>query len=248
MRKKFLKLLSENFHYPENDILISRLLKEYGAVFVARNGAVAPDRVVFENESDVSAWQSAVSRQTETVGGKIIELQTPAMNALKEAIGEAELNNLTISPRGDDSARRNYSGTVALWESRVNPGLTHWVSQGRLDKAEAERIKSLPVPEQIAEILRLEDQGIYFAKSLDKSIIYSVAPPGTSQHISMLAFDVKEHENPKVRQILADHGWFQTVISDLPHFTYLGAMESDLPDLGLKKVFDDGRIYWIPDI
>ena len=64
----------------------------------------------------------------------------------------------------------------------------------------------------------------------------------------MLALDVKELENPQVRHILADHGWFQTVISDLPHFTYLGAKESDLPALGLKKVSDDGRTYWIPNI
>ena len=224
------------------------MLKEYGAMFVAKNGAVPPDKVGFDNESEVSAWQSNVSKSSENVGGTTIELQTPAMNALKEAISNAQQNGLTISPRGDDAARRNYSGTVALWESRVNPGLDHWVGKGRLQKTEADRIRSLPVSSQIAEIFRLEDQGIYFAKSLDKSIIYSVAPPGTSQHISMLALDVKEHENPKVRQILADHGWFQTVISDLPHFTYLGAKESDLSALGLKKVSDGGRNYWIPNI
>ena len=106
----------------------------------------------------------------------------------------------------------------------------------------------MPIPEQIAEIFKLEEQGIYFAKSLDKSIIYSVAPPGTSQHISMLALDVKEHGNAKVREILANHGWFQTVVSDLPHFTYLGAKETDLPNLDLKKVSDGGRVYWIPNI
>jgi len=43
-------------------------------------------------------------------------------------------------------------------------------------------------------------------KSLDKSIIYSVAPPGASQHLSMLALDVKEFQNAKVRETLARHG------------------------------------------
>ena len=231
-----------------NDPVGKKMLKEYGAMFVATGGAVAPDKVVFANEAEVSAWQSSVSKQAENIGGTNIELQTPAMNALKKAIKEAEQNGLTISPRGEDAARRNYSGTVSLWESRVNPALTHWVGKGRLQQTEAERIKSMPIPEQIAEIFRLEDQGMYFAKSLDKSIIYSVAPPGTSQHISMLALDVKEFENPQVRQILAANGWFQTVVSDLPHFTFLGAKESDLPALGLKKVSGDGRVYWIPNI
>ena len=45
----------------------------------------------------------------------------------------------------------------------------------------------------------------------------------------MLAFDVNEFDNPRVREILAKHGWFQTVLSDLPHFTYLGLKEKDLP-------------------
>jgi len=75
-----------------------------------------------------------------------------------------------------------------------------------------------------------------------------VAPPGTSQHLSMLALDVKEFENAKVREILAAHGWFQTVASDLPHFTYIGAKESELPGLGLKKTTSGGRTFWVPDI
>ena len=239
--------LSDKFQIP-SDAVGRKMLKEYGAMFVAKNGALPPEKVVFDSESEVSAWQSAVAKSSETINGTAIELQTPAMNALKDAIREAQQSGQSISPRGSDAARRDYSGTVSLWASRVNPGLDHWVSKGRLQKSDADRIRALPVVSQIAEIFRLEEQGMYFAKSLDKSIIYSVAPPGTSQHISMLALDVNEHENPKVRQILADHGWVQTVISDLPHFTYLGAKESELSALGLKKVSDGGRTYWIPNL
>jgi hypothetical protein len=100
----------------------------------------------------------------------------------------------------------------------------------------------------VPEILELEERGIYFAKDLSKSIIYSVAPPGTSQHLSMLAIDIAEFENPRVREIMAKNGWFQTVVSDLPHFTYLGTDENDLPDLGLKTVVSGDRRFWIPDI
>jgi len=155
---------------------------------------------------------------------------------------------MTITPRGSDASKRNYAGTVTNWASRVNPGLDHWTGNGRITADEARRIRSLSPFEQVPEIFKLEAQGIYFAKDLSKSIIYSVAPPGTSQHLSMLALDVNEHENAKVRQILAKHGWFQTVVSDLPHFTFLGVPESDLPKRGLKKRTDGGRTYWLPDI
>jgi hypothetical protein len=97
-------------------------------------------------------------------------------------------------------------------------------------------------------VLALETKGIWFAKDLSKSIIYSVAPPGTSQHLAMLAFDVKEFAERRVREILARNGWFQTVVSDLPHFTYLGVAENDLPDLGLKRVLSGEQAFWVPGI
>ena len=64
----------------------------------------------------------------------------------------------------------------------------------------------------------------------------------------MLALDVKEFENARVRSTLAKHGWYQTVTSDLPHFTYLGVEESELSRLGLKQVTNSGRVFWVPDI
>ncbi len=225
-----------------------KILKEYGALFVAKGDAVPPQTTIFKNEEEVSAYQTSLSKSSEKIGGIKIELQTAAMNALLSAVGEAKQNNLTITPRGADAARRTYSGTVELWASRVNPGLTHWVGKGRLTQAEADRIKSLAPFEQVSEIFKLEEQGMFFAKDLSKSIMYSVAPPGASQHLSMLALDISEFENPKVREILARHGWFQTVVSDLPHFTYLGVAENELTKLGLKKTPDGGRNFWTPAI
>lgn len=238
--------LPSGFNRP-TDAVGQKMLREYGAMFVAKGGATPPNKVVFNNESEVSAWQSGVSTSTETIGGSTIELQTPAMNALKKAIAEAEQSGLSITPRGgSDAAKRNYSGTVKNWNSRVNPNLNYYVGQGKVTQAEADRIKSLPIPQQIAEVFKLEDRGMWFSTGRDKSIIYSVAPPGTSQHISMLALDVKEFDNSRVRNILAKNGWYQTVKSDLPHFTYLGVPESDLPKLGLKKVTNSGRTFWTP--
>jgi len=226
----------------------TRLLKEYGSVFVARGGAVPPNTVVFHDDNAVSTFQGSLSKTSDTVGGIKIELQAAAMKALKEAVAEASQNGVSITPRGGDAARRAYADTVELWASRVNPGLDHWSGKGRISAGDVQRIKALSPYDQVPEIFRLESQGMYFSKDLSKSIIYSVAPPGSSQHLSMLALDVTEHENVKVRDILARHGWYQTVVSDLPHFTYLGASESDLTKLGLKRTTDAGRTFWVPDI
>jgi len=239
--------LPGGFQMPE-DAVGKKILKEYGALFVAKGDARPPKTVVFKNDAEVAAFQSGVEKSSENVGGTSIELQSAALNALKSAVSEAKQKSLSITPRGSDAARRSYKGTVELWASRVNPGLTHWVGKGRLAQAEADRIKALEPFEQVSEIFKLEEEGMFFAKDLSKSIMYSVAPPGTSQHLSMLALDVSENDNPKVREILARHGWFQTVVSDLPHFTYLGVTENQLAELGLKKVADGGRNFWVPGI
>jgi hypothetical protein len=244
-RGSFTENLPAGFVQPTDEVG-RRILKEYGAMFVSR--ATPPETVVFKNDTEVTQFQLSVESERETLGGVNIELQSAAMKALKEAAAEAARSNLTITPRGAEAAKRSYQVTVELWASRVNPGLEHWTSQGRITETQAQRIKSLSPYEQVPEIFKLESQGIYFSKDLSKSIIYSVAPPGTSQHLSMLALDVEEFENAQVRALLAKHGWHQTVVSDLPHFTYLGAQESELAKLGLKKTTNGGRAFWVPDL
>jgi hypothetical protein len=223
------------------------LLREYGAIFVARGRAKPPDRVVFTNAEEVDRFQRTLDVMEASIGDLKLELQTPAMNGLIQAVAAAETHDLTITPRGQDSARRSYGETEELWASRVDPALRHWAEKGRITEAQADRVRSLPPSEQVHEVLELEQDGIWFAKDLSKSIIYSVAPPGTSQHLSMLAFDVREHEDPTVRTFLANYGWYQTVTSDLPHFTFLGVPESELPALGLKKIHASDRTFWIPE-
>lgn len=244
---KFIKNLPEKFHLPK-DKIAKKLFAEYGALFAAANGAIPPETVIFKNDAAVEKWQKSVETAKETIGGFEIELQTAAMKHLKKAVAEAERENLTITPRGADSARRSYADTEQLWASRVNPALVHWTSEGKLTEAEAEKIRSLSPFEQISEIFKLEEKGMFCSKDLSKPIIYSVAPPGTSQHLSMLAFDVAEFGNADVRRILAKHRWFQTVISDLPHFTFLGIAETKLHDAGLKKIIDGERVFWIPNL
>lgn len=245
--KKFKAHLPEKFDLPKNAVG-KRILKEYGALFVA-GGVVVPETVIFKDEEEVSVWQSSVETSKANIAGFEIELQTAAMKYLKIAIAEAEENKFSIMPRGADSARRSYAETVNLWASRVFPALIYWTNQEKLTQAKAEKIHSLTPLEQVAEIFKLEEKGIFFSKDLSKSIVYSVAPPGTSQHLSMLALDINEYNNADVRQILAKHGWFQTVVSDLPHFTFLGKTEKELAASGLKRINDEsGRVFWIPNL
>jgi hypothetical protein len=87
---------------------------------------------------------------------------------------------------------------------------------------------------------------MFFNLDFSRSILSSVAPPGASQHLALLAFDVKEHEDARVRAILERHGWFQTVAHDRPHFTYLGVARSQLESLGLSRIVEGRREYWVP--
>jgi hypothetical protein len=248
-KERFLASLPPGFQVPpEGDAIGMRLLAYYGAVLVARGGAVLPPVLVFADEDAVSKWQATLTTGKTAINKTVVELQSVALAAFVAARADAEAAKLDITPRGADPAKRNYIDTIKWWESRVEPGLDHWVASGRLAAKESRRIKDLSLAEQVPEILRLEEHSLFFGGSFSRTILSSVAPPGASQHISMLAVDISEHENAAVRTILAKHGWYQTVPLDTPHFTYLGVSEQELASLGLHKVNIAGRNYWIPDL
>jgi hypothetical protein len=224
------------------------VLEDYGAIFLAHK-VLPPPVCVFTSDEQVVEFQDRAGFATERIGYDDVELQPEAMKQLLKAREEAQKENLDITPRdGAEAARRSFEDSLQLWDTRFLPALVYWQEQGRLTAEQAAHLKSLPLKNQIAEVLELEKTGIFFSKDLSKSILYSIAAPGTSQHIAMLAFDVTEFDNPRVREILAKHGWFQTVLSDLPHFTFLGLKEKDLPKNGLKQVEVDGQIFWIPNV
>jgi hypothetical protein len=234
---------------PPADPVARRILEEYGAIFVADKKVVPPPVCIFTNEDQVTRFQEQAGFETEFMSYDNVELQPAALKHLLKAREEAQKEGLDITPRdGAEAARRNYEDSVRLWNSRFEPALDYWLGQGRLTAEQVERLKSLPLKQQIAEVLELEKIGIYFSKDLSKSILYSIAAPGTSQHIAMLAFDVNEFENPRIREIMGKHGWFQTVLSDLPHFTFLGLKEKDLPKHGLRSVEVNGQVFWIPNV
>src|SRR5256885_15406653 len=223
---------------PDSDDVARRVLHDYGAMFVGAQNILPPPACIFSSEDQVSQFQEAAGRTPATIGDAVIELQPAAMGALLRARATALAAGLDITPRdGAEAARRDYADTVRLWNSRFLPALDHWREAGRLSQSQTEALRSLPIHEQVPAVLELEEEGIFFSKDFSKSVLYSIAAPGTSQHIAMLAFDANEFLDARVRTILAAEGWFQTVLSDLPHFTYLGLKEGELPQRGLKSVY-----------
>lgn len=240
--------MSLDYFCATDDAVARRVLAEYGAMFVAE-GVRLPPVCLFQDEEEVESFQRGTGWRAEEIGGARVELQPAAMAALLRARAEALASGLDITPRGGSEAgRRGFGDSLRLWHSRCNPALDHWCAAGRLAGEEAERVRGLPTREQVAAVLELERGGIFFSKDFTKSILYSVAAPGASQHLAMLAFDAVEFRDARVRELLARHGWFQTVLSDLPHFTYLGLAETDLPARGLKRITMCEQEFWIPDV
>jgi hypothetical protein len=75
-----------------------------------------------------------------------------------------------------------------------------------LSQEEADQVRSLPVKEQVTAIVQLESEGMYFTLDFSKSILLSVATPGASPYLALLAFEVKEHADARVRAIL-ERAW-----------------------------------------
>ncbi len=241
--------IPQSFQFPPvEEKVLKLLLANYGAVLMVRGGATPPPVIIFPDEDTVQRWQSSVKTERDQIKGIIVELQVPAMTAFLKARKEAIASGMDITPRGKDASRRSYADTLRLWKSRVKPGLAHWVAAGKLDAAEAKRIAALAPMVQFGEILHLEEQGLFFNLNFDNFVFASVAPPGASQHLSMLALDINEYNDSGVREILTHHGWYQTVYGDLPHFTYLGVTESELSTMGFKKAVNTDRPYWVPEL
>lgn len=231
----------------DTSVVAKRVFKDYGAMFIAASDVRFPDRCVFANEDEVAAFQAGVSSKTAVIGERTVELQADAMDALMKARAAAAKRKLSITPRGASASKRSYADTFRIWKSRFDPALKHWVARGKISADDAAAAAKMETIDQVARVIEWEKDSIWFSTGFNRSIFSSVAAPGTSQHLSMIALDVAEFGSKEVRSILNEHGWFQTIIDDTPHFTYLGLDEDELPKRGLVATVKEGFTFWIPN-
>lgn len=231
----------------DTNIVAARVFKDYGAMFIAAHEVQPPTKCVFADEEEVAAFQKNVSFTSQAIGGRTVELQEAAMNALDKARAAATKKGLSITPRGQNASRRGYADTYRIWKSRFDPALAYWVKNGKISEKDADKARKMETTDQVIQVIEWEKDSIWFSTGFNRSIFSSVAAPGTSQHLSGIALDVAEFSNKQVRAILNEHGWFQTIIDDTPHFTYLGLDEDELPERGLIPAVKDGYTFWIPN-
>ena len=228
-----------------------RLFCEYGAVHVTK--ATPPPCVMFAGAAEVESYQASLSIHRARIGDHEIALQSEAMEALLAAANELESQGGKITARAADAGARSYQDTVGLWLRNVTRGLEHWQNLDRIPAKHAQDILSLPLVEQVGVILDLEQiEEIYFGTFFDKSILFSVAAPGASQHLSLLAFDVTVYQDEAAERVLGLHGWYRTVPNDLPHFTYLGHKQGALTEQGLmlvpRQYGESTYRFWVPNL
>ncbi|HTK36949.1 MAG TPA: hypothetical protein VL325_00525 [Pyrinomonadaceae bacterium] len=228
--------------------MAKRVFDEYGAVFVVKEPSKFPDRCVFNDTADVERFQRSLKTRSALIGGVAVELQEAAMDSLVEVQKDAEALGLHITPLdGAIAGKRSYNDTVRIWNTRFQRALDHWVQLGKISEDDAVAVRNMNIGQQVDRVIAWESAGLYFSTDFSRSIFSSTAPPGTSQHLAMLAIDIVEHNDPMVVSLLASRGWYRTVLNDATHFTFIGVPESELPNRGLKPVMRGGYKFWIPN-
>ena len=226
-----------------------KVLSEYGAMFVGSATLIKPPTCRFRDDAEVRAFQSDLKASFVIINGVQMQFQKAAADSLTGVIAEALAQGVRIRPLdGTIAGGRSYSDTVRLWNSRFQPALRFWVGRKRISMDDAAAAMQMTTDQQVEKVIEWESQGMMFGTNRAGSIFASTAPPGASQHLSLIAIDIAPPVTPALIALLNMHGWFQTVIGDRPHFTYLGLTEKELPGRGLKALVFDGTRYWVPNI
>ena len=229
--------------------LARRVFAEYGAMFVASSDVTLPKVCYFPDEKSTKEFQSKLRIKTAPIDGAEIKLQEAAMSSFLAVVIEVLSSGSKVSPLdGSIAAGRSYTDTVIIWNSRFEPALQYWTTRGKITPEDAAQVRTLTLEKQVEKIIEWESQGLWFGTARSGSIFSSTAPPGSSQHLAFLAFDVAQMPGPKLIAIFNAHGWFQTIKGDPQHFTYLGVPESDLPARGLRVQYFRGTKYWLPNL
>lgn len=228
-------------------IVANRIIFQFGAMFSASDSVGRPTSCYYPDAASVKAFQGTLRVLSAPVDGVAVSLQEPAMRSLVDAVAECERQGIKVRPfDGAIAAARTYEDTARLWNSRFLRALDHWMLSGKIPEADAVAARNEPTVSQLKRVVEWENQGLWFGTSLSGSIFSSVAAPGTSQHLFLLAFDVAPPVSPRLVPIFNAKGWYRTVTGDPTHFTYLGTPETELPSRGLQKIRFRGVDYWVP--
>ena len=112
------------------------------------------------------------------------KLTTESLDHLSAALAEGHSERLSALLKTMAQFHRYSFHNVCLI-TRQRPDATRvagfhaWQKLGRLTAELTKRLRALPTVEQVAEVLELEKQGVLFSKDFSKSILYSIAAPGT---------------------------------------------------------------------
>ena len=239
---------AQTFCATDTSIVARRVLESYGSMFSAADSVTLPAVCIHEGDGPVTRYQKLLNIERVEMSAPI-SLQKTAAQALRASIDEAALRQFRITPLdGSIAGARTYGDTMMLWNSRIFPALNYWTKRGRLTPADLDGFIRLEPPGRVERVLEWEQRGIFFSTDRSRSVLTSTAPPGASQHLALIALDIVEYANPEVKAILNRHGWYQTIIDDPPHFTFLGHAETELPLRGLKQVYKGGHAFWVPNL
>jgi hypothetical protein len=226
-----------------------RILAEYGSIFSATDTVTKPPTCMFEGPDAVADFQKKLPTGFVVIGNLPLTFQKAAADSLALIVDQAKRSGIRLRPLdGAITAGRTYDDTLRLWNSRFDPALRFWVSRRKISPADAILAASMTLDKQIEKVMAWEEQGTFFDRGRSGTIFASVAPPGASQHLSLIALDIAPPVTPEIRALMNANGWFQTVKGDLPHFTFLGVKESDLPSRGLTAIIYKGTQYWVPNV
>jgi len=233
----------------DENVLARRVFSEYGSMFSASEKVTLPPTCIFSDESEVGAFRTKLHITQLTINGVNLLLQKEAADALSRVIADAALRYVTIAPLdGTIAAGRTYYETTRIWNSRFEPALRYWVQTGMITPEEETSVRAMKLPQQVEKVIEWESKGYLFGTGRARSIFSSTAPPGTSQHIALLAFDLAPPLTPDKRSLMNANGWYQTVKGDPHHFTFLGMPEIELPKRGLKAILFESNTYWVPNL
>lgn len=223
-----------------DDPIQKRILFEYGAVYISKS-AILPKRCRFGDEASVTAFTKRLKTPGNQLAFGKFYLQPQAKKSLEAVFRQLKgYENVARNCNGrngigcdatsqensvklnDDWALRTYRDTLCNW--------------GHGNCAEISN-------SSIIDEIKNDDEDV-------KPAMFSTAIPGGSQHHLGLAIDVNDDGEricgKDCQSVLQRNGWYRTVPFDSYHFTFLGFLEFELPDKGLKKVKCDGFEYWVP--